>query len=205
MLRAFPRSILTLSQMTELLDEILSCTFCAGVLPHEPRPVIQFGKNAKILIVGQAPGRRVHETGIPWNDPSGNKLRDWLGVSKDEFYNPELFSIIPMGFCYPGKGKSGDLPPLPACARLWHTRLLEAFESKPLTLLIGQYAQRHYLNTRHKGNLTETVASYPEFLPAYFPLPHPSPRNQNWLKVNPWFAERVLPELKQQVSTLIHK
>lgn len=191
--------------MSELVDEILACTFCSGILPHEPRPVIQFGKNAKILIIGQAPGRRVHETGIPWNDPSGNKLRDWLGVSKEEFYNPELFAIMPMGFCYPGKGKSGDLPPLPACARLWHSRLLAALEHQPLTLLIGQYAQRHYLNSTYKGNLTDTVKSYLEYLPGYFPLPHPSPRNQNWLKMNPWFAETVLPELKNQVSSLICK
>lgn len=186
--------------MSALLDEILSCSFCSGILPHEPRPVIQFGTSSKILIIGQAPGRRVHETGIPWNDASGNKLRDWLGVDKDSFYNPEHFSIIPMGFCYPGKGKSGDLPPLPACAKLWHSKLMDAFESKPLILLIGQYAQRHYLNNRYKGNLTDTVKSYAEYLPGYFTLPHPSPRNQNWLKVNPWFGEAVLPALKVQVA-----
>jgi uracil-DNA glycosylase len=165
--------------------------------------VIQFGPTSKILIVGQAPGRRVHETGIPWNDASGNKLRDWLGVPKDSFYNPENFSIIPMGFCYPGKGKSGDLPPLPACAKLWHSRLFDAFESSPMILLIGQYAQRHYLNSSYKGNLTDTVKSYREYLPRYFALPHPSPRNQNWLKVNPWFGAEVLPDLKSRVADLL--
>ena len=189
--------------MTNLIDEILSCTFCAGILPHEPRPVIQFGANAKILIVGQAPGRRVHESGIPWNDPSGNKLRDWLGVSKDTFYDPELFAIVPMGFCYPGTGKSGDLPPLPACAKRWHSKLMDTFKVQPLTLLIGQYAQRHYLQSGYKGNLTDTVRSYQEYLPKYFPLPHPSPRNQNWLKVNPWFAADVLPALKQLLSNTL--
>lgn len=189
--------------MSDLIEEILSCTLCASILPHEPRPVIQFGKRAKILIIGQAPGRRVHESGIPWNDPSGNKLRDWLGVPKEAFYDPELFAIVPMGFCYPGKGKSGDLPPIPACAKMWHTQLHALFEQQPLTLLIGQYAQRHYLGSAYKGNLTDTVRSYHEYLPQYFPLPHPSPRNQNWLKVNPWFANDVLPALKQQLLPLI--
>ena len=189
--------------MLDLIRDIQNCRACAAKLPHHPKPIVQISKQSKILIIGQAPGRRVHETGIPWNDPSGNKLRTWLGVSNETFYDPSLFSIVPMGFCYPGKGKSGDLPPRPECAKLWHSKIMEEFESRPLILLIGQYAQRHYLKGTYRGNLTETVKNYHEYLPGYFPLPHPSPRNQNWLKVNPWFSDEVLPALKERVFDII--
>jgi uracil-DNA glycosylase len=164
-----------------------------------PRPVVQLSAYSKILIIGQAPGKRVHETRIPWNDASGRKLREWLDVDEAAFYDPQVFSIMPMGFCYPGKGISGDHPPLPACAPLWHSQILKHFKSGPLILLIGQYAMRYYLKRHCKSNLTETVKNYREYLPEYFPLPHPSPRNQNWLKVNPWFMEEVIPELRRSV------
>lgn len=189
--------------MMDLLKELSDCTICEEQLPCGARPIVQFSPSSKIVIVGQAPGKRVHETGIPWNDASGRKLREWLGVADHDFYNPDLFSIIPMGFCYPGKGKSGDLPPMPQCAKLWHSRLFNEFEATPLVLLVGQYAQRYYLKKTYKGNLTDTVRSYGEYLPGFFPLPHPSPRNQNWLKVNPWFSEEVLPDLKETVASAI--
>jgi uracil-DNA glycosylase len=150
------------------------------------------------VIIGQAPGKKVHETGIPWNDKSGDTLRKWLDVTEEVFYNPLNFSIMGMGFCYPGKGASGDLPPRPECAKLWHPQIMASFESKPLILLIGQYAQKHYLN--NKLSLTETVKNFKEYLPDYFVLPHPSPRNQNWVKVNPWFLDEVIPHLRSQVQ-----
>lgn len=189
--------------MTDLLKQVRSCQVCRDQLPHLPKPVVQFHEDAKIIIVGQAPGRRVHETGIPWNDASGRKLRDWLGVADDEFYNPSLFSILPMAFCYPGKGKSGDLPPMPECARLWHSRFFSAVSPDALILLVGQYSQRYYLKSTFNGNLTDTVKSYSEYLPRYFPLPHPSPRNQHWLKLNPWFSRDVLPDLRTVVQRLL--
>src|SRR5687768_2791998 len=186
--------------MHELIDEIRACRVCAGILPFGVRPVIQASATSQIVIVGQAPGKRVHDSGIPWNDASGKTLREWLNVTDEIFYDPALFSIVPMGFCYPGKGISGDLPPRSECAPLWHSRVFEKFTSKPLVLLIGQYAQRYYLGKQYKGNLTDTVKKAVEFLPGYFPLPHPSPRNQNWLKLNPWFQEEVLPVLRDQVN-----
>ena len=191
--------------MTGLLEQVRTCRFCEGQLPHIPKPVVQFNEQAKIVIVGQAPGRRVHETGIPWNDASGRKLRDWLGVADEEFYDPHLFSILPMAFCYPGKGKSGDLPPMPECARLWHSRFFNEVSPDALILLIGQYSQRYYLKNTYKGNLTDTVKSHFEYLPRYFPLPHPSPRNQNWLKINPWFLSDVLPHLRAVVQDSLAK
>lgn len=188
--------------MDELLNDILACTFCKDHLQAGVRPVVQIGMSSKVLIIGQAPGRRVHETGIPWNDASGKTLREWLEVDTTTFYNPEIFSIMPMGFCYPGKGKSGDLPPMPYCAGLWHNRILQGLTNEPLILLIGQYAQRYYLKSEYKGNLTDTVRAFREYAPQFFPLPHPSPRNQNWLKVNPWFAEEVIPELRKKLQLL---
>ena len=190
--------------METLLNKIQQCVLCKDVLPLGPNPVVQLSIHSKIIIIGQAPGKRVHETGIPWNDASGKKLRQWLDVDEATFYNPDIFSIMPMGFCYPGKGKSGDLPPRFECAPLWHPAILKIFESNPLIILIGQYAQRSYLKKRYKQNLTETVGNFREYLPAYFPLPHPSPRNQNWLKLNPWFAEEVLPELREIIRQSIN-
>ena len=183
-----------------LLTEIRACQVCAGHLPLPPNPVLRAHANARLLLIGQAPGRRVHESGIPWNDPSGDTLRDWLQLMPEQFYDERLVAIVPSGFCYPGKGKSGDLPPRPECAPLWHPPLLAALPKIKLTLLIGSYAQAYYLNERAKPTLTETVANFAEYLPRFLPLPHPSPRNRLWLKRNPWFAADVLPALRAHVT-----
>jgi uracil-DNA glycosylase len=188
--------------MKDLLSEIQSCNICSEVLPHPPNPVLSVKKNSKIWIVGQAPGKRVHESGIPWDDASGNRLREWLKVDKDTFYDARNFGIIPMGFCYPGKGKSGDLPPRPECAKAWHQKLKDAMDEPELILLIGQYAQKHYLGERFKENLTETVKQYHEYLPKYLPLPHPSPRNRFWFSKNLWFDD-VLDYLPKRISQLL--
>jgi uracil-DNA glycosylase len=189
--------------LPQLLKEIRRCDTCAAHLPHGVRPVVQAGSEARLLIIGQAPGRRVHETGIPWNDPSGDRLREWLGITKDMFYDERHVTIMPAGFCFPGMGRSGDLPPRRECAPLWHPRLLAALPQVRLTLLIGRYAQDLYLSENHKDGLTATVAAYADCLPAYFPLPHPSPRNRLWLKNNPWFEQDVLPELRRRVRELL--
>lgn len=185
--------------MNAILNKIRRCEICIEHLPLGPRPIVQFSALAKIVIVGQAPGKRVHETGIPWNDASGKRLREWMHVNEAAFYKPELFSILPMSFCYPGKGISGDLPPRPECAPLWHPQAFKYFKCSPLILLVGQYAQRYYLKKDFRGGLTETVKNYREYLPQYFPLPHPSPRNQNWVKVNPWFSEEIIPALQKRI------
>jgi len=186
--------------MKILLNKIRKCEVCKDHLPFGARPVVNLSFFSKIIIIGQAPGRRVHETGIPWNDASGRKLREWMNVDDAAFYDPLIFSIMPMGFCYPGKGISGDLPPCPECGPLWHPKILKNFKSTPLILLIGQYAQRYYLKKDRKSSLTETVKNYKEYLPKYFPLPHPSPRNQNWVKINPWFMEEAIPELRKRIN-----
>jgi uracil-DNA glycosylase len=183
--------------MHDLLNNIHNCSIC-DTLPLGPRPVVQLSRDSKIVIIGQAPGRKVHETGIPWNDKSGDTLRKWLDVTEETFYNPLNFSIMGMGFCYPGKGVSGDLPPRPECSRLWHPQIITSFVNKPLVLLIGQYAQRYYLD--NKLSLTDTVRNFKEYLPDYFVLPHPSPRNQNWVKVNPWFINEVIPHLRTEIK-----
>lgn len=189
--------------MKSLLNNIRLCEVCKNHLPLGPRPVVQLSSSSKIVIIGQAPGRLVHETGIPWNDASGRKLREWMNVDEATFYNPDYFSIMPMGFCYPGKGISGDLAPRPECAPLWHPQILKDVQGSPLLLLIGQYAQRYYLKKDGKNNLTETVKSCEEFLPKYFPLPHPSPRNQNWVKTNPWFMEETIPVLRNKIKEIL--
>lgn len=191
------------SKLVSLLDQISACRTCAVALPHGPRPVVAASASARLLIIGQAPGRRVHETGIPWNDPSGVQLRDWLQLTPEQFYDPGQVAIAPMGFCYPGKGVSGDLPPRRECAPLWHPRLLAAMPQLRLTLLIGSYAQNYYLGKNRKPSLTETVAAYADYLPRYLPLPHPSPRNRHWLTLNPWFAAEVLPQLRQRVAAAL--
>lgn len=188
--------------MEQLLKNIRNCNICIKDLPLGCNPVVQLSSISKIIIISQAPGRKVHETGIPWNDRSGETLRKWLDVTKEAFYDPDIFSIMPMSFCYPGKGISGDLAPRPECAPLWHPQILKIFKSQPLILLIGQYAQRYYLKEKIKINLTETVRSYKEYLPKYFPLPHPSPRNQNWIKINPWFVNEAIPELRKLIHEL---
>ncbi|EHI9301703.1 uracil-DNA glycosylase family protein [Vibrio vulnificus] len=181
-----------------LLTQIRACQVCASALPLGANPVVQAHSEAKILIIGQAPGTKVHHTSIPWNDASGNRLRAWLDIEKQTFYNPKQIAIMPMGFCYPGRGQSGDLPPRKECAPLWHEALLKHLPNIELTLLIGQYAQNRYLSNKPK-TLTETVQNWQAWLPDYLPLPHPSPRNTLWLRKNPWFEEQAVPYLRQQV------
>jgi uracil-DNA glycosylase len=182
--------------MEKLLSEIRNCTVCKDALPNKPRPIIQMNARSQIVIIGQAPGQKVQDSGIPWDDASGNNLREWLGVDKQTFYDEKIFALIPMGFCFPGTGKSGDLPPRPECAPLWHHQVMEAMTDTKLILLIGQYAQHYYLGKSCKPTLTETVRSYHEYLPKYLPLPHPSPRNNIWQKKNSWFKESVIPTLQ---------
>lgn len=181
---------------TELVESVRRCRLCEAFLPHGPRPVVQLHPEARILIAGQAPGRRVHESGVPFDDPSGDRLRDWVGISREEFYDPQKIAILPMGFCYPGTGKSGDLPPRPECEKAWRQQLLNQLGQIKLTLVIGQYAQKWHLAKVAK-NLTETVRAWQNYGPQVIPLPHPSPRNNIWLKKNSWFAEALLPELKK--------
>ncbi len=185
-----------------LLDRVRQCRLCEASLPLGPRPVLQADPRAKVLVVGQAPGRRVHESGIPFDDPSGVRLREWMGVSESEFYDPALIAILPMGFCYPGTGKSGDLPPRPECEKAWRRELLRGLSGITLTLVIGQYAQKWHLPAMQK-NLTETVRAWRGYAPSVIPLPHPSPRNNIWLKKNPWFADELLPVLEESVATAI--
>lgn len=188
--------------INRLLQKVRACRACVNELPYEPRPVLSAAASATLLIVGQAPGTRVHETGIAWNDPSGDRLRQWLDIDKAVFYDADRIAILPMGFCYPGKGKSGDLPPRPECAPLWREKLHQQLPNIRLTLLIGQYAQRYYLGKRFTS-LTETVKAWSSFQPDFIPLPHPSPRNNIWLRRNAWFEEELLPVLKQRVHQVI--
>lgn len=194
-----------------LLADIRSCQACRKELPFEPRPVLTLTNSAKLLIVGQAPGMRVHETRTAWNDASGDRLREWMGIDKSVFYDCSQVAILPMGFCYPGKGKSGDLPPPPRCAKLWRESLHQHLSSVQLTLLIGQYAQRYYLNQglvhsldnssdKSFVSLTRTVKNGASYLPHFLPLPHPSPRNNIWLRNNPWFEQEILPVLRRAVA-----
>ena len=189
--------------LKQLLREVRRCEICAAHLPFGPRPVLAAGATARILIVGQAPGRRVHQSGVPWDDPSGNRLREWMGVTEEEFYDADRIALIPMGFCYPGSGPSGDLPPRPECADTWHERLLQLLPSVQLTLLLSRYAQARYLERDKKSSLTATVKAWREFRPRYIPLPHPSPRNNIWLRKNPWFADDVLPYLRRRVRRIL--
>ena len=178
--------------------EARACRVCAEHLPLGPRPVLRARASARLLIVGQAPGTRVHETGIPWNDPSGDRLRDWLGLDRAAFYDESRIAIVPMGFCYPGVDRNGgDKPPRRECAPLWHDRLLALMPSVDVTLLVGMYAQQRYLGRRRKRTLTETVSAWREYLPAYLPLPHPSWRNTAWLRKNPWFDSEIVPYLRR--------
>ena len=190
-------------KLTALVKEIHACQLCAEHLPLGPNPIVQTSTSASILIIGQAPGTKVHNTGIPWNDPSGNRLRDWMQIDKQTFYDHQKIAIMPMGFCYPGKGKSGDLPPRPECAPTWHNNLRALMPNIKLTLLIGLYAQNHYLQKGRKKTLTETVRAWQEYTPHYLPMPHPSPRNQLWLKKNAWFERDVVTELRKRVHKLI--
>jgi uracil-DNA glycosylase len=190
-------------KLAEVLVRVRACTLCKDHLPLGPRPVVQLDPHARILIAGQAPGTKVHATGFPFNDPSGDRLRRWLGVSREQFYDPKLFAIVPIGFCYPGRGKSGDLPPRPECAPAWREELLSHAPRLKLTLAIGQYAIAWHLKDAQKPTLTETVKNWRKYWPKVLPLPHPSPRNNIWLKRNAWFEGNVVPELQARVAQLL--
>ncbi|MDT4829953.1 Uracil DNA glycosylase superfamily protein [compost metagenome] len=186
--------------MDALLAEIRACRACEAYLPLGPRPIVQASASARLLIVGQAPSLTVHQTGVPWNDKSGDQLRRWLGIDREVFYDATRIAIMPMGYCYPGRGKSGDLPPRKECAPLWHDRLLAQMPHVALTLLIGQYAQRHFLGKAARGGVTETVEAFADYAPRFVPLPHPSPRNTAWFQHHPWFENDVLPVLRERVQ-----
>ncbi len=198
-----PHKMMTSTAFTKLQSEIRACTLCHTQLPLGPRPVLQISRAARILIAGQAPGSKVHASGIPFDDASGDRLRDWLGMDRETFYDASRVAILPMGFCYPGTGQSGDLPPRPECAVAWREKILRELTSLKLTLVIGQYAMDWHLGSRAKATLTETVQAWRDFSPQLWPMPHPSPRNNIWLKKNPWFIRDVLPELRRQVRLLL--
>ena len=188
--------------MLTLLEEIRSCEVCKAHLPAGPRPIVQASATAGIVIIGQAPGRRVHESGVAWDDPSGVRLRSWLGLTDAQFYDSSSVAIVPMGFCYPGSAKSGDLPPRPECAPLWHDRVLSELPDDRLEVIIGTYAQKRYIEAPGK-NLTETVANWKRYLPSQIVMPHPSPRNQGWFKRNAWFETDAIPAVQQRVRQVL--
>ncbi|SFQ64089.1 Uracil-DNA glycosylase [Variovorax sp. OK605] len=185
--------------MDALLTEIRACHACAVHLPLGPRPVVQASASARLLLIGQAPSLTVHRTGVPWDDKSGEQLRRWLGIDRATFYDATRVALMPMGYCYPGRGTSGDLPPRRECAALWHDKLLAHMKQVELTLLIGQYAQRHFLGKTARVGVTETVQAFADYASRFIPLPHPSPRNTGWFKHHPWFESDVLPVLRERV------
>ncbi|QEX19766.1 uracil-DNA glycosylase [Hypericibacter terrae] len=188
------------SKLDTLLKQAQGCRVCAAALPHGCRPVLRASSSAKLLIVGQAPGRLVHETGIPWNDPSGDRLRQWLRIDRERFYDVKQIAIVPMGFCFPGTdGAGGDRPPRPECAPLWHPQIMPFLKGVELTLLVGSYSQAFYLGRRRGSTMTDTVRRFADYLPQFLPLPHPSWRNTGWIKRNPWFEEDLLPVLRRRV------
>ena len=192
-----------MNALDKLLREVRACRVCAEWLPLGPRPVLRASATARLLIVGQAPGTRVHATGIPWNDASGKRLRAWMGVDRERFYDSGRIAIMPMGFCYPGTdARGGDRPPCKECAPLWHQRVRTLLPAIELTLLVGRYAQIHYLGDAARRTLTDTVRAWRDYLPDYLPLPHPSWRNQAWLNRHPWFSEEVLPALGAETARL---
>jgi uracil-DNA glycosylase len=193
----------TLASTQRLLQDVRACTLCTSQLPLGPRPVLQFDERAAVLIAGQAPGSKVHASGVPFQDASGDRLRAWMGVDEATFYDARRIAILPMGFCYPGTGSSGDLPPRPECAVAWRAKLLAAFVNVKLTLVIGQYAQAWHLGPLQKPTLTETVQAWRDYWPKQLPLPHPSPRNNIWLKRNAWFERDVLPQLCRRVRACL--
>lgn len=193
-----------MTSLASLLTDVRACTVCAEHLPLGPRPVLQLHGSARLLIAGQAPGRKVHDTGIPFNDASGDRLRTWLGVSREVFYDATQVAILPMGFCFPGTGKSGDLPPRPECAPLWRASLLSRLKNLELTLVIGQYAQAYHL-PNEAASLTEIVQAWRKHWPHTIALPHPSPRNNLWLKRNPWFEKELVPLLQARVSEVLER
>jgi uracil-DNA glycosylase len=189
--------------MATLLRGVRACTQCSG-LPLGHKPILQASSRSRILVAGQAPGRITHAKGCPFDDPSGDRLRNWLGVDRETFYDPECFALVPMGFCYPGTGKGGDLPPRPECAETWRSGLLAGLNHIRLTILLGQYALRWHLGEAGKQSLTTIVAGWEQYWPEYLPLPHPSPRNQRWLKQNPHVETELIPMLRQRVSEILH-
>ena len=193
---------LPMPTFTQLLNDIRACNKCAAHLPHGPRPVLQVHPQARLLIASQAPGRKVHETGVPFNDASGDRLRQWMGVTRDVFYDPTRVAILPMGMCFPGTGNAGDLPPRPECVQTWHPRLLSHLHHIELMLVVGRHAQFYHLGSR-QTTLTETVRNWRTVGSRAIPLPHPSGRNNLWLSRNPWFAEELLPALKQRVAEVL--
>ena len=197
-----PIRIPATEDLPTLVERVRACTIC-DALPLGPQPILQAGSNARILVVGQAPGRKTHAKGRPFDDVSGIRLREWLGVDEATFYDPELFAMLPMGFCYPGTGKGGDLPPRPECAANWRAPLLDRLQRIELTLVIGQYAQAWHLGERCGRTLKETVASWQDFWPAMLPMPHPSPRNNRWLRQNAFFEADVVPALQERVQALL--
>ncbi|MBL8644374.1 MAG: uracil-DNA glycosylase family protein [Rhodospirillaceae bacterium] len=193
-----------MTRLDDLLQQVRACTLCADHLPLGPRPVLRVKASARILIIGQAPGTKVHETGLPWNDRSGDRLRDWLGVDREIFYDERRIAIMPMGFCYPGVDKNGgDAPPRPECAPTWHPQLWPFLKKVELVLLVGSYAQARYLAGRRKTTMTDTVRAWRTYGPKFLPLPHPSWRNTGWLKKNPWFEAELAPNLKRKVKKLL--
>lgn len=191
-----------MTSLPSLLSEIRACTICTPHLPLGPRPVVQLSAKARVLIAGQAPGRKVHESGVPFDDASGNRLREWLGVTREVFYDPKQFALVPMGFCFPGTGRSGDLPPRPECAQAWREQLLGHLRQVELTLVLGQFAQTYHFG-KSSSSLTDLVKSWRSHWPHMVPLPHPSPRNNLWLRRNPWFEAELLPPLRERVSELL--
>ena len=192
-----------MKRLNILVDEVRDCRLCEGHLPDGVRPILQVHSKSRILIAGQATGRRVHESGVPFDDPSGDRLREWLGVDRNAFYDPKQFAILPMGFCYPGTGKSGDLPPRNECAKAWREVLLQELNAVKLSIVIGIYAIRWHFPSQ-VGGLTHIVKGWKAHRPALIPLPHPSPRNNIWLKRNPWFAAELIPYLRRRVSRVLH-
>ena len=193
---------MTMNQHLILASEVRNCRLCEKYLPHPPRPVIQIHPNASILIAGQAPGRKVQASGIPFDDASGDRLREWMGLSKDVFYDPQQVAIVPMGFCFPGTAKSGDLPPRPECAETWRERVLNQLPNIKSTLVIGKYAQDYHFNQGAK-TVTELVNNWKEYWPERIPLPHPSPRNNLWLRKNPWFESELIPHLQTHIAKIL--
>ncbi|WP_126455728.1 uracil-DNA glycosylase family protein [Sulfuriflexus mobilis] len=183
----------------ELTNAISNCQICASHFEHDPRPVFQLSQKASILVAGQAPGRKVHKSGIPFDDPSGDRLRDWMGVSTETFYDADKIAILPMGFCYPGHGRSGDLPPRQECAEAWRQQILDVMPNIQLTLVIGRYAMEWHLGSLKNCKLTDVVRAWKSYAPTIIPLPHPSPRNNIWLRKNAWFEKDVLPALQRRV------
>lgn len=190
------------AELTELLRSLRACTVCAPMLPLGPRPVVQAGSNARIVIIGQAPGRRVHLSGVPWDDPSGATLRGWLGLTAEEFYDSARIALVGMGFCYPGSTTSGDKPPRPECAPLWHDRILAELSRDRLDVIVGSYAQKRYVPDGSES-VTATVARWADYLPTKIVLPHPSPRNRGWLTSNAWFQAETLPAVRERVRQVL--